>query len=103
MKKNTFKVKAKVWLYPGKAGWHFITVPKKQSDEILSIFGSLKRGWGSLPVKVKLGKTEWQTSIFPHKKSGGYLLPIKSEVRKKEKITQDETIQLTLEILVEFD
>ena len=102
-KRNTFKIKAEVWLYPGKAGWHFITIPKKQSDDILAIFGSLKRGWGSLPVKVTLGKSVWQTSIFPHKKSGGYLLPLKSDVRKKEKIVDGDVIQLSLVILVEFD
>ena len=103
MKKNQFEIKAKVWIYHGKAGWHFVTVPKMQTEEIQSIFGMLKRGWGSLPVKVTLGKTIWQTSIFPHKKSGGYLLPLKAEVRKKEYIVEGESVFLIIEILAPFD
>ena len=103
MKNNQFKVKAEVWVYPGKAGWHFLTVPKKQSEEIQSLFGVLKRGWGSLPVKVTLGKTTWETSIFPHKKSRGYLLPLKAEIRKKEGVKEGASISILLEILATFD
>ncbi len=56
---------------------------KKQSAEITARFGLMKRGWGSLPVIVAMGKTTWKTSIFPDKKAGAYLLPLKAEVRKK--------------------
>lgn len=79
-------MKATVWLYPGMAGWHFVTLPEKQSLQIKSCFGFLKRGWGSLPILVTIGKTSWKTSIFPDKKAGAYLLPLKAEARKKEKI-----------------
>ena len=27
--------------------------------------GKLRRGWGAIYAKVKVGKSEWQTSIFP--------------------------------------
>lgn len=63
-------------------------------------FSDLKRGWGSLQVKVTVGKTSWDTSIFPDSKRGAYLLPIKSEVRKKEDITVDSIISYTLTIKV---
>ncbi len=79
-------------------GWHFVSVPKKQSEDIKEIFGTPKRGWGSIPVIVTIGKTEWKTSIFPDKQSGGYLLPLKSEVRKKEQIFSDDTISFSLTI-----
>ncbi len=90
--KNHFKFKSKIWLYPGMAGWHFLTLPRKQSDEIKKVFGSIKRGWGSLPVTVTIGKTSWKTSIFPDKKSAAYLLPVKADVRKKENLSAGETI-----------
>ncbi|MFO0764433.1 MAG: DUF1905 domain-containing protein [Patescibacteria group bacterium] len=35
---------------------------------------------------------------FPDKQSGSYLLPIKSEVRKKEKMGQGYTVDISLEI-----
>ena len=100
MKYNEYKIDAKVWLYPTMAGWHFVTIPKDISEDIKQQFGDLKRGWGSLPVKATIGKTEWNTSIFPDKKLKGYLLPIKAEVRKKENISVDHKITLRLEIKV---
>mgnify|MGYP001582131621 CR=1 FL=1 len=94
-----FKMRAKVWLYPGMAGWHFVTLPEKQSAKIKALFGMMQRGWGSLPVTVTIGKTTWNTSVFPDRKAGMYLLPIKAEVRKKEKITQRDTIAFSLRVL----
>jgi hypothetical protein len=94
-----FKVKAKVWLYPGMAGWQFATIPKKQSQIITQTYGALKKGWGSLPVMVTIGKTKWKTSIFPDKKTSSYLLPLKAEVRKKENIKLGNTLLITLEII----
>jgi len=113
----TYTMRAKVWLYPGmvrstssgQAGsWHFITIPKKQSDAIKKKFGARARGWGSLPVTVtilrprsgQVARTSWKTSIFPDKKMGAYLLPLKSDVRKKEKIVQGDTVMFSMEIRV---
>lgn len=93
-----YKFKSEVWLYPGMVGWHFINLPKKQSEEIKNKFGKNARGWGSLPVIVKVGKTSWKTSIFPDKKSETYLLPIKSEVRRKEKILKGNIRTLVITI-----
>jgi hypothetical protein len=98
MAKVLYKMKARVWLYPGEtASWHFITLPQKNSTDIKAKYGAKKRGWGSLPVTVTIGKTSWETSIFPDKKSGGYLLPLKADVRKREGITQGDTINFTIE------
>ncbi|MCH7604898.1 DUF1905 domain-containing protein [Patescibacteria group bacterium] len=69
-------MQGKVWLYSGMAGWHFVTLPRKQSKEIEDLYsGILKRGWRSLQVTVIIGTTSWNTSIFPDKKSGTYMLP----------------------------
>lgn len=89
-----------MWQYPGMAGWHFAAVPKKESEEIKKKFGSMQRGWGSLPVAVTIGDTSWKTSIFPDKKSGVYLLPLKAAVRKKEAIFDKDTIEVLLEVRV---
>jgi len=121
MRKNKYRMSKKVWLYPGIAhstrlknsfnktqdksghassgqgGWHFVSVPKKLSAEIKTSFDSRSKGWGSLPVLVTVGKTSWKTSIFPDKKAGAYLLPLKADIRKKEKICDGDTIRLTLE------
>ena len=92
-------MKSKVWLYPGAvSAWHFITLPKKDSEKIKKAFGANARGWGSLPVLATIGKTSWKTSIFPDKKSDSYLLPLKTQVRKKEAIKEADTINFSLEI-----
>lgn len=98
MKNCEYKITAKVWLYPGPAAWHFITLPPKESKEITAHFSALKRGWGSLRVEVTIGKTSWDTSIFPDQKRGGYLLPLKKEIRKKEKINEGDTLTFLLKI-----
>lgn len=100
MVKNKYSMRAKVWLYPGMVGWHFLTLPKKQSEEIKKMFGIMAGGWGSLPVTVTIGKTSWKTSIFPDKKAGAYLLPLKLEVRKKEKITAGDTVAFFIEVRI---
>lgn len=91
-------MRGKVWLYPGMAGWHFLTLPKKQADGIRTRFAAVKRGWGSLPVRATIGKTRWNTSIFPDKKSGSYVFPLKADVRKKEQITAGDVVAFTIEI-----
>jgi hypothetical protein len=95
---NVFKMKATVWQYPGAGGWHFLTLPQEESEIIKEAFSALKHGWGSLPVTVTIGQTVWKTSIFLDSKSGSYLLPLKAEVRKKEKIGIGDTITFSIEI-----
>lgn len=100
MKYNQYKISAKVWLYPGRDGWHFVSVPRDTTEDIKARFDDLKRGWSSLPVNITIGRTSFETSIFPDNKSGTYLLPLKAEVRKKEGITADTTISFLIEIRV---
>jgi hypothetical protein len=95
---NVFKMKATVWQYPGAGGWHFLTLPQEESEIIKEAFSALIHGWGSLPVTVTIGQTVWKTSIFLDSKSGSYLLPLKAEVRKKEKIGIGDTITFSIEI-----
>ena len=99
MKKTSYTMRSKIVPYPGMGGWHFLVLPKVQSETIQKNFSQAKRGWGSLPVSVTLGKTVWKTSIFPDKKSGTYLLPIKSEVRRKEDVRAGETVSFTITLM----
>ncbi len=96
MPKKTYKMRSKVWPYPGMAGWRFLTLPKKQGQAIKESFGKNARGWGSLPVSVTIRKTIWNTSIFPDKQSGSYVLPLKAKVRKVENIFDHSTITFEL-------
>ncbi len=98
MAAGTYKVSSEVLVYPGMGGWRFLVLPKKESTEIKEKFGSRAKGWGSLPVSVTIGKTTWETSIFPDKKSGSYLLPLKAQVRRAEEIPDKEKVRFTIKI-----
>lgn len=98
MSGNLYIFRANVWLYPGKAGWHFVSLPRNKSAQIKALFSAAHKGWGSIPIIATVGKTTWRTSIFPEKKSGTYLLPIKAEARKKENILEGDSITISVEI-----
>lgn len=99
MANNRLNFKSRVWLYPGQtAAWHFVSVPKKDTAELLEKYKGRQRGWNSLPVGVQIGKTKWDTSIFFDRKSAEYLLPIKASVRKAEKILDKDEVTVTIKI-----
>ena len=93
----------KCWLWQGKGTWHFITLPQDKSEEIKFFsdnhFGK-RRGWGSVRVLANVGGTAWETSIFPSGSLGAYILPIKAEVRKKQKIAAGNDVQVLLQVSI---
>jgi len=95
----TYALTEKVWLYPGEtANWHFVTIAKKYGQEIKETVGKNRRGFGSIPVEVTIGKTTWNTSIFPDRHAGSYILPLKAKVRKQEDIEVGDQIQVKIVI-----
>lgn len=98
-KQSSYTITAKLWIYPGEhANWHFLTIPKKESALIKKNYGSVSKGWGSLPVSVTIKKITWETSIFPDNKSGTYLLPVKAKVRTNAGAEVDDTIRFIIKI-----
>ncbi|MFT3788773.1 MAG: DUF1905 domain-containing protein [Tepidisphaeraceae bacterium] len=95
----TVQFKAKLWRYDGKAAWHFVTLPKGKSAQIKSETRGLEAGFGSLRVDATIGKTTWQTSIFPDTKRGAYLLPVKKQVMKAESIEVDASVMVTIKLV----
>ena len=93
-----YKFTDKIWLYTGNGAWHFITLPKGISDEIKQNFGQERKGWGSIRVTVSIDSYRWQTSIFPDKKSGAYILPVKVEARKVAGLTDGSKAGVLLTI-----
>ena len=90
-----------LWIWKGSdaAGrWYFITVPEEQSHEIRAhAFGS-PRGFGSVKVEARIVDVSWRTSVFPLN-SGGYLLPVKKEVRSKANLAAGDEVTVELELL----
>lgn len=49
-------------------------------------------------MRVTVGETVWETSIFPDKETGSYILPLKFAIRKKEGIKADQLLRFSLEL-----
>jgi hypothetical protein len=86
----------KIWYWRGPAPYYFITVPEEESLDIKAISGFVTYGWGVIPVWVRIGETEWTTSLFP--KDGRYLVPVKDSVRKAEQLELDDEVTIELEV-----
>ena len=85
-----------IFIWRGPAPWFFVTVPEEQSRDLQAISGFVTYGWGVIPVHVRIGKTEWQTSLFP--KDGLYLVPVKASVRESEHLEEGDTVTVRLEV-----
>lgn len=94
--KINYKFKTHPWLYNGTGGWTFVSIPIEISTEIRDIFKSEEQGWGRLKIKAKIGETEWKTAIWFDTKHNTYLLPLKAEIRKKENIVLNKTINVNI-------
>ena len=85
-----------IWHWKGPAPWYFITVPEAECAELQSTSGLVSYGWGMIPVTARIGTTQWNTSLFP--KDERYLLPVKAEVRKSERLLDGDTAAVRLDI-----
>ena len=92
-----------IWASSNNGGnWHFLTIDGDAAEDIKTtalmrrLEGEQQRGWGAIRVSAKIGDTSWQTSIFPSRESGGYLLPIKAAVRKAEGLATGDEVTVHL-------
>lgn len=95
-----FDFDAQLWLWDARQSdsWTFLSLPTEVSEEIRGFAETLPRaGFGSVRVAVRIGGSAWSTSVFPDKKAGVYVLPVKKAVRTKERIAAGDTVTVTLE------
>lgn len=87
-----------LWFWKGPSPYHFITVPEDESAELQATSALVTYGWGMIPVRARIGETEWSTSLFP--KDGGYIVPVKDAVRKPEELEVGDlvTVRLTVDV-----
>jgi hypothetical protein len=84
-----------LWKYSGESAWHFVTLPADVSARI-KFLQSGRRGFGAVRVKATIGKSQFETSVFPDSKSGCYLLPVKASIRKAEKIGHGDVVKVII-------
>ncbi|KQY60151.1 hypothetical protein ASD11_11765 [Aeromicrobium sp. Root495] len=93
----TFTFDARLWRWR-EGSWFFVTLPHDVSDEIDDATAGMTGGFGAVKVAVRVGATEWSTSIFPSKEEKSFVLPVKKAVRSAEDLHEGSTttFQLTL-------
>lgn len=89
-----------LWIWKGEAPgrWYFITIPEEQSQEIRAHSVVGPRGFGAVRVEATVDEVKWRTSVFPLNR-GGYLLPVKAEIRRKTGIAAGDEVTVSLELV----
>jgi len=85
-----------LWFWKGPAPWHFVTVPDEESAALDMASESVSYGWGMVPVTAQVGSTTWKTSLWP--KDERYILPLKTSVRRAEKLELGDEIEVHLSV-----
>jgi len=85
-----------LYCWRGPSPYHFITVPEEVCAGLRAISAVVTYGWGMIPVKVRIGESAFETSLFP--KDGGYIVPIKDAVRRAEDLSVGDIVTLELGI-----
>ena len=95
-----------LWRWTGSNGvsWFFVTIEGDAGEELSATEAmrrlelGRKRGFRSLKVEARVGDTVWQTSCFP-RDEGGWLLPVKAQVRRRESLVEGGTVDVSLTAL----
>ncbi len=96
----TFTFDAELYLWKDEGSWVFLAVPVDVSEEIEDIVPD-RRGFGSVPVEVRIGGSTWRTSVFPDSARGAFVLPVKKAVRVAESVDVGDVVAVDLTIRID--
>ncbi len=82
----------------GPAPYYFVVVPEEESADIREVAARATYGWGVIPVEARIGEVGFETSLFP--KDGGYLLPVKDAVRKKQGLAPGDEVSVEMTVRI---
>ncbi|MFT5203246.1 MAG: hypothetical protein ACI9C1_002643 [Candidatus Aldehydirespiratoraceae bacterium] len=88
------------WDARSDSSWVFATVSAEISEDVRDM-ELPRKGFGSVKVTVRCGESEWRTSIFPDSKTGCYVLPVKKDIRRREKIDVGDIVDFEIDIAPE--
>jgi hypothetical protein len=92
---------AELWIWDARRldSWIFVSLPAEASVEIRDRTAGQRRGFGSLRVRVTLGRSTWTTSIFPDSARDRYVLPIKRAIREAETLDAGDVATVAVELV----
>ena len=90
------EVTGDVWEWRGTAPYYFVTVPDEESAQLREVAAGVTYGWGMIPVRGRVGDTDFDTSLWP--KDGRYVVPLKDAVRDAEGVVEGDVVTVTLTV-----
>jgi hypothetical protein len=87
---------AELFEWRGPAPYYWLMVPEHGCDHIRAEAAATSYGWGAIPVRARIGATEWETSLLP--RDGGYVLPVKNAVRKAEAVVEGDVVEVGMSV-----
>lgn len=95
---SKYLIQQKVWIWPtNSAPWFFVYIDGYVLQNVLKV--AQKHHMGMIRVRASIGHTSWETSLFPHRKEGCYIMPIKKSVREKEDVWDGDMVQILLVLI----
>jgi hypothetical protein len=85
-----------IFYWRGPSPYYFVAMPEAESHALKAIARHVTYGWGVIPVRARVGQTEWKTSLIP--KDGRYLVPIRTDVWRAEQLEEGQTVAVWLEV-----
>lgn len=96
---NNFKIKSRVWKWPGNINVYFVSLDKKISKKIKDKYIKKAYGSGFIKIRVCIKKQTYETALFPFSKESIYLIPINKKIRTGLGIYDQDFINLVFEII----
>jgi hypothetical protein len=92
----TLEFTGEIFYLRGPAPFYFVRTPPKESQELKDVMKLVTYGWGMIPVRARIGDTDFTTALIP--KDGAYLLPLKDKVRKAQGLEVGETVTAVIDV-----
>jgi hypothetical protein len=92
------RFEGELWYWRGPAPFHFVSVPEAECEELADVAPRVSYGWGMVPAQVRIGATGFRTALWP--KDGGYVVPVKTAVRRAERLEVGDTVRVRLTVEV---
>ncbi|MGN6599646.1 MAG: DUF1905 domain-containing protein [Actinomycetes bacterium] len=87
---------AELFEWRGPAPYYWLRLSDEARDYVREEAAEASYGWGAIPVRVRIGRTEWETSLLP--REGGYVLPVRKDVRVREQFEEGDTVAVAMSV-----
>ena len=88
--------RAEIFEWRGPAPYYWVALPADACDYVAGRAAVASYGWGAIPVRARIGGTDWETSLLP--RAGGYVLPVKKAIRDRENLDDGDVATVSLSV-----